>query len=130
MCGICGAIQLDDGVRLPLGQHVLDRVADVLQHRGPDDRGTHLAPGVAIGARRLSIVDLAGGHQPLANEDGTIWVAFNGEIYNQRKLREDLNRHGHRFATRTDTEVLVHLYEDYGEELLHVLDGMFAFALW
>src|SRR5436190_12804164 len=125
MCGIAGST--DD----PEGRAVRDMCA-TLVHRGPDDEGVHrdAASGVAIGARRLSIVDLPGGHQPLANEDGTVWVAFNGEIYNHGKLRDGLTRHGHRFATRTDTEVLVHLYEDYGEELLHVLDGMFAFALW
>ncbi len=103
-----------------------------LRHRGPDDDGVHADPrsGVSIGARRLAILDLEGGHQPLANEDGSIWVAFNGEIYNFARLREQLRERGHDFATDCDTEVLVHLYEEYGEEMVHALEGMFAFALW
>jgi asparagine synthase (glutamine-hydrolysing) len=103
-----------------------------LRHRGPDDEGVHSsqATGVTIGARRLSIMDIDGGHQPLCNEDGSIWAAFNGEIYNHRKLREDLRRRGHTFTTNGDTEVLVHLYEEYGEAMVHALEGMFAFAIW
>ena len=101
-------------------------------HRGPDDDGCHVdgATGVAIGARRLSIIDLSGGHQPLSNEDGTIWAALNGEIYNHPELRRLLQARGHRFASGTDTEVLVHLYEEFGGALVHALDGMFAFAIW
>jgi asparagine synthase (glutamine-hydrolysing) len=103
-----------------------------LRHRGPDDEGVHVdrSSGAAIGARRLSIMDVAGGHQPLCNEDGTVWVAFNGEIYNYAKLRADLRRRGHTFATNTDTEALVHLYEEYGEAMVHALEGMFAFAIF
>src|SRR4051794_30024187 len=103
-----------------------------LVHRGPDDDGVHVDPatGVAIGARRLSIVDLVGGHQPLGNEDGSVQVVFNGEIYNHPQLREHLLARGHRLATQADTEVLVHLYEEYGDDLVHALEGMFAFALW
>lgn len=103
-----------------------------LRHRGPDDEGVHSdgEAGVSIGARRLSIMDVAGGHQPLCNEDGTVWAAFNGEIYNHPKLREDLRARGHSFATGTDTEVLVHLYEEYGDAMVHALEGMFAFAVW
>ncbi len=103
-----------------------------LRHRGPDDEGVHADPeaGVAIGVRRLSVMDVAGGHQPLCNEDRSVWVAFNGEIYNHPTLRESLRARGHRFATSGDTEVLVHLYEEYGDALVHALDGMFAFALW
>jgi asparagine synthase (glutamine-hydrolysing) len=125
VCGIAGSTADAEG-------GTVRSMCALLRHRGPDDEGLHTdrRTGVTIGARRLSILDLAGGHQPLSNEDETVWVAFNGEIYNQRKLREDLARNGHSFATRTDTEVLVHLYEDYGEALVHVLDGMFAFALW
>src|SRR4051812_19786982 len=130
MCGICGAIQLDDGVRLPLGQHVLDRMTDVLQHRGPDDRGTHLAPGVALGARRLSIVDLAGGHQPLANEDATVWAAQNGELYNHAELRRSLERDGHAFRSRCDTEILPHLFERHGADFVRHLHGKFALVVW
>jgi asparagine synthase (glutamine-hydrolysing) len=103
-----------------------------LTHRGPDDEGLHVdaEAGVALGARRLSIIDVAGGHQPLSNEDGSVWAALNGEIYNHPRLQEELRRRGHALATGTDTEVLVHLYEDYGDALVHALEGMFAFALW
>jgi asparagine synthase (glutamine-hydrolysing) len=101
-------------------------------HRGPDDAGQHVDrdAGVTIAARRLSIIDVEGGHQPLANEDGTVWAVLNGEIYNHPALRKDLEARGHRLATRCDTEVLVHLYEDYGDALVHALEGMFAFAIW
>jgi asparagine synthase (glutamine-hydrolysing) len=101
-------------------------------HRGPDDAGQHVDrdAGVTIAARRLSIIDVAGGHQPLANEDGTVWAVLNGEIYNHPALRKDLEARGHRLTTRCDTEVLVHLYEDYGDALVHALEGMFAFAIW
>src|ERR1700722_11704823 len=104
----------------------------VLHHRGPDDEGQHTdyATGVSIGMRRLSIIDVEGGHQPICNEDRSVWVVCNGEIYNHSRLRADLQRRGHRFATSSDTEVLVHLYEEYGEDLVQALDGMFAFALW
>jgi len=103
-----------------------------MRHRGPDDEGLHTdgQAGITIGVRRLSIMDVEGGHQPLANEDGSVWVAFNGEIYNHARLREDLRARGHRFATTGDTEVLVHLYEEFGDSMLHALEGMFAFAVW
>ncbi len=103
-----------------------------LRHRGPDDEGVQADPdsGVALGARRLSIIDVEGGHQPLSNEDGTVWAALNGEIYNHPLLQEHLRASGHQLATRTDTEVLVHLYEEYGPALVHALEGMFAFAIW
>jgi asparagine synthase (glutamine-hydrolysing) len=103
-----------------------------MRHRGPDDEGVHTdaAAGVSIGIRRLSVMDVEGGHQPMSNEDGSVWVAFNGEIYNHRQLRESLRARGHRFRTRADTEVIVHLYEEYGEDLVHALEGMFALSLW
>jgi asparagine synthase (glutamine-hydrolysing) len=103
-----------------------------LRHRGPDDEGTYLSPSgdVALGARRLSIIDLKDGHQPRSNEDGTIWTAFNGEIYNHPAFRERLRERGHVLRGLSDTEVLPHLYEDYGEDLVHVLEGMFAIAIW
>jgi asparagine synthase (glutamine-hydrolysing) len=123
MCGICGVAGHVDG-------NVLRAMTDSLTHRGPDDSGFHAAPGIALGVRRLSIIDVPGGHQPIANEDGSVTVVFNGEIYNHQELRGRLEARGHRFATRTDTEVLVHLYEEYGDALVHLLQGMFAFALW
>lgn len=101
-------------------------------HRGPDDEGRHTDErlGVSFGIRRLAIMDVQGGHQPICNEDRSVWVVCNGEIYNHPRLRDDLRARGHRFATGSDTEVLVHLYEEYGEDLVQALDGMFAFALW
>jgi asparagine synthase (glutamine-hydrolysing) len=106
------------------------RLCDVLVHRGPDDEGYHVKGPVALGQRRLSILDLAGGHQPMSNEDGTVWITFNGEIYNFRELRARLEGLGHRFATRSDTEAIVHAYEQYGPACVKELRGMFAFALW
>jgi len=125
MCGIAGSTED------PEGRKVRGMCA-TMHHRGPDDEGIYsdAASGVSIGMRRLSIMDVEGGHQPLYNEDGSLAVVCNGEIYNHPQLREDLLARGHRFATSSDTEVLVHLYEEYGEELVHALDGMFAFALW
>ncbi|HZC28398.1 MAG TPA: asparagine synthetase B [Gaiellaceae bacterium] len=99
--------------RLPLAPGVLDRMTDAMLHRGPDDRGTYEAPGVALGARRLSIVDVAGGHQPVGSEDGTVWAMQNGELYNHEALRAELDG-GHRFRSRCDTEILPHLYEQHG----------------
>jgi asparagine synthase (glutamine-hydrolysing) len=101
-----------------------------IRHRGPDDEGHFVAPGVALGMRRLSIIDVAGGHQPIENEDGSVVVVFNGEIYNHRELHARLHAAGHRFATCSDTEVLVHLYEEHGDRMVHALRGMFGFAIW
>ena len=134
MCGITGAVWTDPAKAVE--QATLPRMIAALRHRGPDDEGQYLVPprdaqpGVALGHRRLSILDVAGGHQPLANEDGSIWIVFNGEIYNYRALRESLLGGGHRFRTDSDTETLVHLYEDQGPEFLKQLNGMFALALW
>lgn len=111
-------------------QEVLRRMCDRLAHRGPDEEGYFRAIGVGLGVRRLRIIDLESGHQPIANERGTIWVVHNGEIYNYRELRRELEARGHRFATQSDTEVIVHAYEQYGLESLARLRGMFAFALW
>src|SRR5215217_6328682 len=128
MCGIAGIVAADrlhsdDSARALL-------MRDVLTHRGPDGAGLH-TDGIAVLAhRRLSIVDLAGGHQPLANEDDTIWVTFNGEIYNHASIRTELERAGHRYKTRSDTETIVHAYEEWGEQCVHRFRGMFAFAIW
>ena len=126
MCGICG--YFGDGARLP--GDALERMNRTLERRGPDDSGVFQAPGVGLAMRRLSIIDLAGGRQPIHNEDATVWVVFNGEIYNYRELRAELLRRGHRFETNSDTEVIVHLYEEHGDGFVQHLRGMFAFALW
>ncbi len=138
MCGITGAAWTER--EQPLEQSVLERMTSVLAHRGPDDFGLYHsaqqanqsepAAGAALGHRRLSIIDLAGGRQPLCNEDGTIWVAFNGEIYNYRELQSELEQSGHRFSTSCDTETIVHLYEELGPDCVSRLRGMFAFAVW
>lgn len=125
MCGIAGSTARDC-------ETAVRAMCAALRHRGPDDDGLHVDHGaeVAIGATRLSIIDVSGGHQPLGNEDGSVWAVLNGEIYNHPALRRHLLRGGHRLATRTDTEVLVHLYEELGDELVHALEGMYAFAIW
>jgi asparagine synthase (glutamine-hydrolysing) len=125
MCGICGSTRDHDGT-------TVRAMSAALAHRGPDDSGAYTDPQgrIALGARRLSIIDVAGGHQPLSNEDGTVWAVLNGEIYNHPDLLERLRRAGHRLRSRCDTEVLVHLYEEIGPDLVHALEGMFAFAIW
>ena len=123
MCGIVGLV---GGAE----RSIIERMMFTLNHRGPDDCGVHHTPHVALGVRRLSIIDVPSGHQPLANEDGAIAVVFNGEIYNYKELRHRLEAQGHIFQTQSDTEVLVHLFEEYGDGLVHLLQGMFAFALW
>ena len=105
-------------------------MTDTLVHRGPDDEGFYVSGPLGLGHRRLSIIDLEGGHQPIANEDETVWVVFNGEIYNFGELHEDLVKKGHTFKTRSDTEVIVHLYEEEGEQCFEKLRGMFAIAIW
>ena len=128
MCGIAGIVERDPA--RPVDPGALGRMVDTLRHRGPDDEGTFLQPGVGLGMRRLSIIDVVGGHQPLASEDGAIRVVANGEIYNHVELREDLIARGHRFGSCSDIEVIVHGYEEFGVEVLERLRGMFAFALW
>src|SRR5271154_6349811 len=128
MCGIAGAIDLT-GTR-EFSHHRLLSMTGAIAHRGPDDEQIHIEPGVALGARRLSIVDLAGGAQPIANEDGSIWVTQNGEIFEYPELQSELRARGHRLATRCDTELWVHLYEDLGEGFFEKTRGQFAVALW
>jgi asparagine synthase (glutamine-hydrolysing) len=128
MCGIVGIINLDRSQ--PADERTVRAMAGAIIHRGPDDEGFYCKNNVALGMRRLSIIDLATGRQPISNEDGTVWVVFNGEIYNFPELRERLTARGHQFNTHSDTEVIVHLYEDYGDRLVDHLNGMFAFALW
>src|SRR5215510_15023075 len=129
MCGIVGM----SGPELMENAAARDQIArmlGVIEHRGPDDEGHYIEPGIAIGMRRLSIIDLATGRQPISNEDGSIWIVFNGEIYNHRELRETLLARGHELRTRSDTETIAHLYEDEGERCVERLRGMFAFAIW
>ncbi len=128
MCGIIGFVNLDQ--QQPANERVARAMNQAIVHRGPDDEGFYFNGNVALGMRRLSIIDLAGGHQPISNEDGSVWVVFNGEIYNYRELRELLLARGHQLKTNSDTETIVHLYEDYGDELVQHLNGMFGFALW
>lgn len=124
MCGICGicSSNIDSGL--------LDKMCSVLMHRGPDDSGIFIDKNIGLGMRRLSIIDLKTGHQPIHNEDESLWVVFNGEIYNFKELREELEKKGHRFYTNTDTEVIVHSYEEYGKDCVKKFNGMFAFAIW
>src|SRR5262245_6491534 len=128
MCGIAGVLYADP--TRPVEPVVLADMGASIAHRGPDAEGFWSEPGIGLVHRRLSIIDLAGGDQPIANEDDSLQVVFNGEIYNFQQLRAELEDRGHRFRTRSDTEVLVHLYEEYGERLVERLRGMFAFALW
>jgi len=125
MCGICGKYS-PNGVQPEELNHMLDTIA----HRGPDDSGVYLRGNIGLGNRRLSIIDLQSGKQPISNEDGTIWVVYNGEMYNFPKLRPQLESKGHVFRTNSDTEAIVHLYEDFGEDCVDHIGGMFAFALW
>jgi asparagine synthase (glutamine-hydrolysing) len=128
MCGICGAFLLtDDG---QADRVLLERMNGTMKHRGPDDEGYFDSGPVGLAVRRLSIIDLESGHQPICNEDESIWIVFNGEIYNFPELRSQLLAKGHIFRTRSDTEVIVHLYEEMGEECVTKLNGMFAFAIW
>jgi len=127
MCGIAGILRLDGSTPNP---EVVRAMTSQLRHRGPDGDGFYSSGNVGLGHRRLSIIDLDGGRQPLSNEDGSIWVTFNGEIYNFAELRRRLEQSGHRFQTRSDTEVIVHAYEEWGEDSVEQLRGMFAFAVW
>src|SRR3989441_6548843 len=127
MCGLAGMLQngLENDRR-----RTVQRMANTLRHRGPDSEGFYVDGFFALGVRRLSIIDLETGDQPISNETGTVWGALNGEIYNFRALRHDLEGRGHRFRTRSDTEVLVHAYEEYGEACVSHFEGMFACVVW
>src|ERR1041385_3451608 len=133
MCGIGGYIDLwDFGEPREIEERagILDRICRVITHRGPDDQGVMLKPGVALGMRRLSIIDLVGGHQPISGEDGSVTIVFNGEIYNFLELKPKLESLGHTFKTHSDTEAIVHAYEQFGPNCVDHLRGMFAFAIW
>ena len=128
MCGIAGILEFGRDARADAA--TLRQMCEVITHRGPDDQGTYAQGAIGIGMRRLSIVDLATGHQPISNEDGSLWIVFNGEIYNHLELREKLIARGHTYRTHSDTETIVHLYEEYGQDCVQHLRGMFAFAIW
>ncbi len=128
MCGIAGIVSSKDDVRVDYA--TIHRMCQAIVHRGPDDQGVFIKNGTGLGSRRLSIIDLAGGRQPIFNEDHSAWVVFNGEIYNDRQLRRELEQRGHRFRTSTDTEVIIHLYEEDGADCVQKLRGMFAFAIF
>jgi asparagine synthase (glutamine-hydrolysing) len=128
MCGIAGIVATDQLAEDAAARAT--RMRDVIAHRGPDEAGLHVDAHAALAHRRLSIVDLSTGQQPLANEDGSVWVVFNGEIYNHAAVRKDLEAHGHHYRTRSDTETIVHAYEQWGEDCVHRFRGMFAFAIW
>jgi asparagine synthase (glutamine-hydrolysing) len=126
MCGICGIHDPNGNIN----DNLIRRMSDILTHRGPDDEGFHVEEKVGLGFKRLSIIDLELGNQPMANEDGSVWIVYNGEIYNFPVLKEELLRSGHQFRTKSDTEVIIHGYEEWGEDVVQKLNGMFAFALW
>ena len=128
MCGIAGILEFGRDARA--NSAALREMCGIIRHRGPDDDGFYTDGPAGIGMRRLSIVDVAGGHQPLSNETGTLWIVFNGEIYNHLALREQLIARGHRYSTRSDTETVIHLFEEYGADCVQHLRGMFAFAIW
>src|SRR5262249_4982257 len=128
MCGIVGILRADGA---PVSGAALAGMRDSLVHRGPDDAGTYLKGPVGLGTRRLSVLDpTPSGHQPMANHDGTLWIVFNGEIYNYVELAQELRSLGHRLVSQSDTEVLLHLYEQFGKDCLPRLNGMFGFAVW
>jgi asparagine synthase (glutamine-hydrolysing) len=128
MCGITGIISLHPDQ--PVDRKTLVEMTESIAHRGPDDQGIYINRQAGLGARRLSIIDLASGHQPIPNEDQTMWITFNGEIYNYKELRDLAIHKGHRFRTHCDTEVILHLFEEFGPDCLHHLSGIFAFAIW
>ena len=128
MCGICGIFHSDP--QQPVNRGILALMNRQIVHRGPDDDGFFVEKNVGLAMRRLSIIDIQTGHQPISNEDGNIWIVFNGEIYNHQELRNNLQVRGHRYRTKSDTETIVHLYEEYGRNCVDHLRGMFAFAIW
>ena len=127
MCGITGFVNANADA---VDRAILERMNRAIIHRGPDEDGFYVNAGVGLAMRRLAIIDLAGGQQPMHNEDRSKWIVFNGEIYNYQEIRADLDKRGHKFYTNSDTEAIVHLYDDFGEGCLEYLRGMFAFAIW
>ena len=128
MCGIAGVINYYE--KRAVSKRLVRNMVSVIEHRGPDDVGFHVKGNAGLGIRRLSVIDIKKGHQPISNEDNSIWIVYNGEIYNYKELRQELVKKRHKFKTNSDTEVIIHLYEEFGRELVTRLNGMFAFALW
>src|SRR5260370_4831912 len=128
MCGICG--QFNFARHDPVEPETIRRMTQTMVHRGPDDDGYFVSRSLGLGFRRLSIIDLAGGHQPMSDAGKTVWVILNGEIYNFKELRTELEQLGHVFQTRSDTEVIIHSYKEWGTEVLNHLNGMFGLAIW
>src|SRR5579863_9881907 len=128
MCGIAGKLYRDSEARMERSE--IDRMLEPIAHRGPDSQGVYLDRNCGLGHARLSIIDVGGGGQPMANEDDSVWIVFNGEIYNFQPLREQLLARGHKFKTHSDTEVIIHLYEEYGPDCVKHMRGMFGFAIW
>src|SRR4051812_9022254 len=128
MCGICGQYNFKDAA--PVLRRNVQRMTESIRHRGPDDEGYYISGPVGLGFRRLSIIDLQGGHQPMSDQEQTVWVVFNGEIYNYKELRHELQSFGHVFRTASDTEVIVHGYKQWGEDVFNHLNGMFGLAIW
>jgi asparagine synthase (glutamine-hydrolysing) len=130
MCGIAGFINPKKSFSEVEEESILNRMMTRIHHRGPDSCGLYLEPGMGMGNVRLSIIDLSGGYQPISNEDGSLWIVYNGEVFNYIELHDNLIKKGHRFKTHSDTEVILHMYEEYGSEALQYLNGQFAFAIW
>jgi asparagine synthase (glutamine-hydrolysing) len=128
MCGICG--QYNFGNLAPVRRRDIEAMTDTIIHRGPDDKGYFVDGPLGFGFRRLSIIDLSGGHQPMSDAEESVWVIFNGEIYNFHELKRELEDHGHIFRTKSDTEVIIHGYKQWGDEVLNRLNGMFGLAIW
>src|SRR5712692_5990860 len=129
MCGICGVVALD-GTLAPAFHQAIPAMTGAIRHRGPDGGALLALPGAALGHRRLAIIDRVGGAQPMANEDESSWIVFNGEIYNHHDLRHELEARGHRFRTRSDTEAILHAYEEFGPACVERFEGMFAFGIY
>ena len=128
MCGIAGQFNFQRGE--PVERETIVRMARSIAHRGPDDEGFFIAGPVGLGFRRLSIIDLASGHQPMSDAEETVWIIFNGEIYNYKELRGELQSKGHQFRTNSDTEVIIHGYKEWGTDVFNHLNGMFGLAIW
>src|SRR5579864_7206884 len=128
MCGICGIFHRDRARRVE--RDTLAEMNQRIVHRGPDDDGFFVEANVGLAMRRLSIIDIQTGHQPISNEEENLWIVYNGELYNHQDLRKDLEARGHRYRTRSDTETIVHLFEEYGRDCVKYLRGMYAFAIW